>query len=142
MFPSACSFIYVGFHCLSLHISAYMAIFRCVGYFYFHIFKDSASLSFFHVVTLCMFSICVLFLCCFLRVFFFCLSVCLQTKNKDRASRQTHTQENDKNNEGKQHRKHTNGLVVIFSVLFWFLCGVFHFTSYPIGTISYYPCCT
>jgi hypothetical protein len=26
----------VSFHCLSLHVSAYMAIFRCVGYFYFH----------------------------------------------------------------------------------------------------------
>jgi hypothetical protein len=23
----------VGFHCLSLHVSAYMAIFKCVGYF-------------------------------------------------------------------------------------------------------------
>jgi hypothetical protein len=23
-------------HCLTLHVSAYMAIFRCVGYFYFH----------------------------------------------------------------------------------------------------------
>jgi hypothetical protein len=25
--------LYVGFHCLSLHVSAYMAIFRCVGFF-------------------------------------------------------------------------------------------------------------
>jgi hypothetical protein len=25
----------VGFHCLSLHVSAYMANFRYVGYFYF-----------------------------------------------------------------------------------------------------------
>jgi hypothetical protein len=25
---------YVGFHCLSLHVSAYMAIFKCVGYLY------------------------------------------------------------------------------------------------------------
>jgi hypothetical protein len=27
----------VSFHCLSLQVSAYMAIFRCVGYFYFHV---------------------------------------------------------------------------------------------------------
>jgi hypothetical protein len=33
--PAACSFIYVGFHCLSLHVSAYTAIFRCVGFFVF-----------------------------------------------------------------------------------------------------------
>jgi hypothetical protein len=26
--------IYVGFHCLSLHVSAYMAIFKCVGVIY------------------------------------------------------------------------------------------------------------
>jgi hypothetical protein len=26
----------VSFHCLTLHVSAYMTIFRCVGYFYFH----------------------------------------------------------------------------------------------------------
>jgi hypothetical protein len=25
--------LYVGFHCISLHVSAYMAIFRCVGFF-------------------------------------------------------------------------------------------------------------
>jgi hypothetical protein len=32
--------LYVGFHCLSLHVSAYMAIFRCVGFFiYFHMLK-------------------------------------------------------------------------------------------------------
>jgi hypothetical protein len=49
---------YVGFHCLSLHVSAYMAIFRCVGHF-FVCLKDSAALLFYclfsHVVTLCMF---------------------------------------------------------------------------------------
>jgi hypothetical protein len=47
--------------------------------------KDSALLllfffaAFFHVVTLCMFFICVLFLCCFLSWFltFSCLCVCL-----------------------------------------------------------------
>jgi hypothetical protein len=26
--------LYVGFHCLSLHVSAYMTIFRCVGFIY------------------------------------------------------------------------------------------------------------
>jgi hypothetical protein len=45
--------------CLTLHVSAYMAIFKCVGYFIFICLKDSASLLcfrlFFHVVTLCMF---------------------------------------------------------------------------------------
>jgi hypothetical protein len=25
--------LYVGFHCHSLHVSAYMAIFKCVGFF-------------------------------------------------------------------------------------------------------------
>jgi hypothetical protein len=29
-------FYCVGCHCLTLHVSAYMAIFRCVGYFLFH----------------------------------------------------------------------------------------------------------
>jgi hypothetical protein len=40
--------LYVGFHCFSLHVSAYMAIFMCVWFFniYIHIFKDSASLVF------------------------------------------------------------------------------------------------
>jgi hypothetical protein len=32
--------LYVGFHWLSLHVSAYMAIFKCVGYFYFHMLED------------------------------------------------------------------------------------------------------
>jgi hypothetical protein len=33
MLPSACSFIVdVSCHCITLHVSAYMAIFRCVGY--------------------------------------------------------------------------------------------------------------
>jgi hypothetical protein len=45
MFPSACSFIVLVFT-VSLHVSAYMAIFRCVGYFIFICFKDSASLLF------------------------------------------------------------------------------------------------
>jgi hypothetical protein len=93
----------VGFHCLSLHVSAYMAIFMCVGYFIFICLKDSVSMHFsaffFHVVTLCMFPFVffplfslVIFVC------FFCL--CLL------ASRQRHTQGNNKNNEGKQRKKH------------------------------------
>jgi threonine/homoserine/homoserine lactone efflux protein len=57
---------------VSLHVSAYMAIFRCVGYFIFICLKYSASLL------------------------------------KERANRQTHTQGNSKNNEGKQG-KNTNG---------------------------------
>jgi hypothetical protein len=32
-----------------------------------------------------------------------------RTNNKERASRQTHTQGNNNNNEGKQRRKNTNG---------------------------------
>jgi hypothetical protein len=82
MFPSACSFIVLVFT-VSLHVSAYMAIFRCVGYFIFICLKDSASLlfflPFFQVVTLCMFSICVLFLCCFPSLFslFPCVCVCV-----------------------------------------------------------------
>jgi hypothetical protein len=55
MFPSACSFIVLVFT-VSLHVSAYMAIFKCVGYFVFICLKDSASLRFFglfyHVITL------------------------------------------------------------------------------------------
>jgi hypothetical protein len=35
-YVSVCVQLYcVGFHCLSLHVSTYMTIFRCVGYFYF-----------------------------------------------------------------------------------------------------------
>jgi hypothetical protein len=37
-------------HCLSLHVSAYMAIFKCVGYFIFICLKDSASLLFWFTV--------------------------------------------------------------------------------------------
>jgi hypothetical protein len=35
----------VDFHYFSLHISAHMAIFKCVGYFIFICLKDSASQS-------------------------------------------------------------------------------------------------
>jgi hypothetical protein len=43
MFPSVRSFIVLVFT-VSLHVSAYMVIFRCVGYFIFICLKDSASL--------------------------------------------------------------------------------------------------
>jgi hypothetical protein len=43
------------FHCLSLRVSAYMAIFKCVGVF---VYLRSLLRCFFHVVTLCMFVIC------------------------------------------------------------------------------------
>jgi hypothetical protein len=48
MLPSACSFIVDGLafccRCSTLHVSAYMAIFRCVGCFTFIFLKESASL--------------------------------------------------------------------------------------------------
>jgi hypothetical protein len=37
----------VSCHCLTLHVSAYMAIFRCVAYFISICLKESASLVFF-----------------------------------------------------------------------------------------------
>jgi hypothetical protein len=46
MFSSACSFIVLLFT-VSLHVSAYMAIFKCVGYFILIFLNDSASLLFF-----------------------------------------------------------------------------------------------
>jgi hypothetical protein len=47
-YVSVCVQLYcVGFHCISLHVSAYLSIFRCVGYFIFICLKDSASLLFF-----------------------------------------------------------------------------------------------
>jgi hypothetical protein len=37
-YVTVCMQLYcVSFHCLTLHVSAYMAIFKCVGLFYFHI---------------------------------------------------------------------------------------------------------
>jgi hypothetical protein len=70
-YVSICVQLYcVGFHCLSLNVSAYMAIFTCVGYFIFVCLKDSASLLF--------------------------------------SAKQTQTQRNKKNNEGKQHKKNGN----------------------------------
>jgi hypothetical protein len=84
MLPSACSFIVeVSCHCLTLHVSAYLAIFRCVGCYYSHVLEGICLAGFFcilHVVTLLYVSICVLLFyflvlfCCFLRA---CLSACL-----------------------------------------------------------------
>jgi hypothetical protein len=49
-YVSVCVQLYcmLVFHCLSLHVSAYVAIFMCVWFFniYIQIFKDSASLVF------------------------------------------------------------------------------------------------
>jgi Na+/melibiose symporter-like transporter len=88
MSPSACSFIVCCFPlyfttCFDLH--DHLQVCRIL-----HIFKDSASLPFFfYVVTLCVFSICVLFLC----------------------YRQTHKQENTKNTKenstGTRHKRKT-----------------------------------
>jgi hypothetical protein len=95
------------FSCLSLHVSAYMAIFMCVGYFIFICLKDSASLLFclflylflpFFTWPHCTFPF-VFFVCCFPSLFLLssCVCVCLRGNNK--------------NNEGKQHTKNTNGNV-------------------------------
>jgi hypothetical protein len=57
MLPSACSFIVDGLtfscRCSTLHVSAYMAIFKCVRCFTFIFLKESASLLLLHVVILC-----------------------------------------------------------------------------------------
>jgi hypothetical protein len=44
---------------------------------------------------------------CTFIVFWSSLSFTEQTNNKERESRQTHTQRNNKNKEGKQHRNKT-----------------------------------
>jgi hypothetical protein len=46
----------VSCHCFTLHVSAYMAIFRCVGCYYSHVLEGICFAGFFcilHVVTLC-----------------------------------------------------------------------------------------
>jgi hypothetical protein len=54
-YVSVCVQLYcVGFHCLALHISAYMAIFRSVGYFIFICLNDYASLLFFFFLFYCL----------------------------------------------------------------------------------------
>jgi hypothetical protein len=75
-YVSVCVQLYcVGFLCLSLHASAYMAIFKCVRYVIFICLKDSASplfSAFFSRSHILHVSICVFFLfflryfCCFL----------------------------------------------------------------------------
>jgi hypothetical protein len=68
----------VIFHCLSLHVLAYMAIFKCVGYFHFHMPEGFCFAAFFQVVTLCTFPF-VFFLCCFsslILLFLACVFVC------------------------------------------------------------------
>jgi hypothetical protein len=82
IFKCVGALLYVGFHCLSLDVSAYMSIFKCVGYFYFRVpegicFAGPPP----HVVTHCTFAF---------------VSACGQT----------HTQNNEIN-EGKQHRNKT-----------------------------------
>jgi lipoprotein signal peptidase len=73
-------------HCLTLHVSAYMAIFKCVVYFYFHMsegicFAGFPPPPFFsHVVTLHV-SICVL-LCCFVKTY--------KQQRKKQADKHTH----------------------------------------------------
>jgi hypothetical protein len=56
MFKGSCFavFFVFCFHCLSLHVSVYMAIFKCVGYFIFICLKDPVSLGFlcFHCLSL------------------------------------------------------------------------------------------
>jgi hypothetical protein len=81
MFPSASSFIVLVFT-VSLHASAYMAIFKCVGYSIFVCLKDSASLLYFFTwshsacfylwVSLCFLSLFLLFPCSFFVVCQFC----------------------------------------------------------------------
>jgi hypothetical protein len=63
MLPSPCIFIVDGLkfscRCSTLHVSAYMAIFKCVRCFTFIFLKESASLlllPLLHVVILCSFS--------------------------------------------------------------------------------------
>jgi hypothetical protein len=76
-YVSVCLQLYcVSFQCPSLHVSAYMAIFKCVGYFLFSSPEEFCFAAFFlHVVTLCKFPFvvsCAVFFryfCCFLAFF-------------------------------------------------------------------------
>jgi hypothetical protein len=72
----------IGFHCLSLHVSAYIAIFMCVGYFIFICLKNSASLLSFCLFFTSSHSACFnLCFYCFPSLFLLfpcvCLFVCL-----------------------------------------------------------------
>jgi hypothetical protein len=97
MLPSACSFIvdvslsYIQLSLFTLHVSAYMAIFMCVGCFIFVFLKESASLVLLardhtlHVFHLCFVpvlfsSLILLFLACVfvcLPFLVVCLFLCL-----------------------------------------------------------------
>jgi hypothetical protein len=47
MLPSACSFIVeVSCHCFTLNVSAYMAIFKCVGCYYSHVLEETCFAGF------------------------------------------------------------------------------------------------
>jgi hypothetical protein len=77
---SACSFIVLVFT-VSVHISAYMAIFKCVGCFISICLKDSASLLFFlpfsRGQTLHVFHLCFVHVLSSFVIFVVSLSVCL-----------------------------------------------------------------
>jgi hypothetical protein len=70
----------VGFHCLSLHVSAYMAIIKCVGFFYLHVLKGLCFAAFFsrghtlHVFYLCIFHVLFSFI---IFVVSLCVCICL-----------------------------------------------------------------
>jgi hypothetical protein len=109
--------LYVGFHRLSLHVSAYMAIFQCVGFF-IYLFSYAAffsSLPFFHVVTLCMFLFVFFFgvFCLLILVVFDC-SVLLERlisqhrPDKNHNKGQAKTPKNTKQNStGTKHKRTT-----------------------------------
>jgi hypothetical protein len=64
--PQRAALLYVGFHCLSLHLSAYMAIFKGVGFFiYLRILLRCYFAAFFTCRSVC----------CFVVFRFHCLSL-------------------------------------------------------------------
>jgi hypothetical protein len=84
-YVSVCVQLYcVGFHRLSLHVSAYMVIFKCVGYFYFHMLEGFCFAAFFSAFftwshsacfpfVFCSCAVFLLYFCCFLACVFVCL---------------------------------------------------------------------
>jgi hypothetical protein len=52
----------VGCHCLTLHVSTYMAIFRCVEYFYFHMPEGICFAGFMPFLLFLPFFFCIFFL--------------------------------------------------------------------------------
>jgi hypothetical protein len=92
-YVTVCMQLYcVDFHCLSLHVSAYMVIFKCVGYFYFQIPKGFCCFffAFFSRGHTLHISICVF------PVLFSFVNFVVSDKQQEKASRQTHTQETTK----------------------------------------------